>query len=474
MLQALSGGTPDLIAAIEAALQPDVAGDPISGVRWTRRTTGKLAAELATLGFQICPRTVARILKHLDYRLRVNHKRVSAANAVPVFTDGAATTRSVAENTAAGRNVGAAVAATDTDNDPLTYTLGGTDAASFDIVAANGQLLTKAALDHESKQSYTLTVTASDGNGGSASIAVTVAVTDMNEEPTGKPVISGTGYMYEPLAVDTSGITDADGLSTPSFTYQWRSGHAGETTGGAIPGATGDGFTPGTAEFGKWLQVVVSYTDNAANRESVSSEPTAVVRTRGTDYTQPLRVWIGTTAPQPVGAEFTVQISFFIGFNGEPVSGFTLEDISVTNGTASELRRWETFAYQATINAGDGRRAGDGAGGGRGGRLRRRREQDQRGLAGVHDADGGGRGPAGVEHVPQRERTAVTASGGRQSALSRRGTRGKTSRPIVPRLRYARNAEALMAQSVDVRERTHDPVQRTRQEACSLGDDGGG
>ena len=274
-------------------------------------------------------------------------------NAVPVFTDGAATTRSVAENTAAGQNVGAAVAATDTDNDTLTYTLGGTDAASFDIVATSGQLLTKSGVtyDHEADSSYTLTVTASDGNGGSASIAVTVAVTDMNEEPTGKPVISGTGYvyMYEPLAVDTSGITDADGLSTPSFTYQWRSGHAGETTGGAIPGATGDGFTPGTAEFGKWLQVVVSYTDNAANRESVSSKPTAVVRTRSTDYTQPLRVSIGTTAPQPVGAWFTVRISFFIDLNGEPVSGFTLEDISVTNGTASELRRLDTFAYQATI-----------------------------------------------------------------------------------------------------------------------------
>ena len=72
--------TPDLIAAIETALQPDVAGDPISGIRWTRRTTEKLSVELATLGFQVCPRTVARILKHLDYRLRVNHKRVSAGS----------------------------------------------------------------------------------------------------------------------------------------------------------------------------------------------------------------------------------------------------------------------------------------------------------------------------------------------------------------------------------------------------------
>ena len=67
-------------AAIQAALTHDVAGDPITGVRWTRRTTEKIATELATLGIQVCPRTVARILKHLGYRLRVNHKRVSAGS----------------------------------------------------------------------------------------------------------------------------------------------------------------------------------------------------------------------------------------------------------------------------------------------------------------------------------------------------------------------------------------------------------
>ena len=50
-----------MIAAIEAALQHDVAGDPITGIRWTRRTTEKIATELATLDIQVCPRTVARM-----------------------------------------------------------------------------------------------------------------------------------------------------------------------------------------------------------------------------------------------------------------------------------------------------------------------------------------------------------------------------------------------------------------------------
>ena len=45
--------TPEVIAAIESALQHDVAGDPITGIRWTRRTTEKIATELATLDIQV-------------------------------------------------------------------------------------------------------------------------------------------------------------------------------------------------------------------------------------------------------------------------------------------------------------------------------------------------------------------------------------------------------------------------------------
>lgn len=66
-----------MIAAIEELMKHDVAGDPITGVRWTRRTTEKISRELASLSIHVCPRTVARILDDLDYTLRVNHKRVS-------------------------------------------------------------------------------------------------------------------------------------------------------------------------------------------------------------------------------------------------------------------------------------------------------------------------------------------------------------------------------------------------------------
>ena len=61
-------------------MQHDIAGDPITGVRWTRRTTEKIAAELHKLGLQVCSNTVARLLKEFDFKLRVNHKRLSRAS----------------------------------------------------------------------------------------------------------------------------------------------------------------------------------------------------------------------------------------------------------------------------------------------------------------------------------------------------------------------------------------------------------
>ena len=108
-------------------------------------------------------------------------------NTAPVFSDSEGNpiteaVRSVVENTAAGENVGAPVTAMDADNDTLTYSLGGTDMASFDIDPATGQIMVGAGtmLDYETKASYMVTVTASDGI-ASGSIDVTVMVTNMDE-----------------------------------------------------------------------------------------------------------------------------------------------------------------------------------------------------------------------------------------------------------------------------------------------------
>ena len=106
---------------------------------------------------------------------------MTTMNAAPMF-ESETDTREVAENTAAGMDIGDPVTATDADSDTLTYALGGTDAASFGIDSSTGQLMTLAALDFETKPTYSVTVTASDSGGLSDSIDVTITVTDVDED----------------------------------------------------------------------------------------------------------------------------------------------------------------------------------------------------------------------------------------------------------------------------------------------------
>ena len=132
----------------------------------------------------------------------------------PVFTDGTSTTRSVAENTASGTNIGTAIAATDADtNDTLTYTLGGTDASSFSIVSTSGQLQTSAALDYETKTSYSVTVSVSDGNGGIDSITVTINVTDVDETTISPALSARTSQVRDAIVAAVPGVTDADDVT---------------------------------------------------------------------------------------------------------------------------------------------------------------------------------------------------------------------------------------------------------------------
>ena len=63
-------------------MMPAKAGDPMTGLKWTRKTTHKVSTELKRAGIDVCSRTVARLLTDLDYRLRVNHKKLCGGSTV--------------------------------------------------------------------------------------------------------------------------------------------------------------------------------------------------------------------------------------------------------------------------------------------------------------------------------------------------------------------------------------------------------
>ena len=127
-------------------------------------------------------------------------------NRAPKFPDTETGMRRVPENSGAGTNIGDPVVAPDPNPlDNLTYMLSGPDAALFEILTVDddtsdaderGQIQVKAGtkLNYEAKNTYMVTVTATDPNGLSDSIDVTIMVTDMDEAPeiiVGGLVITG-------------------------------------------------------------------------------------------------------------------------------------------------------------------------------------------------------------------------------------------------------------------------------------------
>ena len=109
---------------------------------------------------------------------------VDDANEAPVFDANAPTALNVVENTAAGEPIGDPVTATDPEGDTVTYFLDDGDGAAFEIDDTSGQIKTKDALDRETKDSYTVTVTASDDGGANATHVVTITVGNEVEPPT--------------------------------------------------------------------------------------------------------------------------------------------------------------------------------------------------------------------------------------------------------------------------------------------------
>jgi hypothetical protein len=70
----LAIGDPTLIADLEALVDPATRGDPESALRWTSKSTRKLAAELCRRGHRVSHASVAALLGDLDYSLQANRK----------------------------------------------------------------------------------------------------------------------------------------------------------------------------------------------------------------------------------------------------------------------------------------------------------------------------------------------------------------------------------------------------------------
>ena len=212
------------------------------------------------------------------------------ANTDPVFHDIETGRRLLDENTAAGESIGRPVSAWDPQQDTLAYSLGGRDAASFDIDTATGQLFTKDPLDYEAKSSYWIIVWVqdgkdSDGNEHDATdIFEDVNIIVRNVDEAGKLNLSSD----EPQAGTelTAVIDDIDGGVTGEI-WKWERS-TDMSAWRVMDGTHSEAYTPSETDLGTYLRVTVTYSDGHGPGKSASVSPSSpVVRNAGPRFPQP-------------------------------------------------------------------------------------------------------------------------------------------------------------------------------------------
>lgn len=58
----------------------ETAGDPMTGLKWTRKTTEKIANQLQKINIKISRNSVGRLLRGMNFSLKVNHKKLSTGS----------------------------------------------------------------------------------------------------------------------------------------------------------------------------------------------------------------------------------------------------------------------------------------------------------------------------------------------------------------------------------------------------------
>ena len=123
---------------------------------------------------------------------------------------------------------------------------------------------------------------------------MTINVTSVNDEATGRPTITGVRQVGQTLTASTAEIADADGLPN-SLAYQWfrvdTDGTSNPVDGTsnpvAIPGANLSTYTLAAADLGKRVRVRVSFADRDGYSEQMTSDATGTVKAQSATNAAP-------------------------------------------------------------------------------------------------------------------------------------------------------------------------------------------
>ena len=169
-----------------------------------------------------------------------------------------------------------------------------------------------------------------------------------NSAATGVPAIAGTLQVGETLTADTAGIADADGLTNVSFSYQWISNDGASDT--DIAGATDSAYTLVASDQGNTFKVRVSFTDDAANSETLTSASTAAVAARPNSPATGAPAITGTAQ---VGETLTANTSGIADNDGLTGVSYSYQWIS-NDGTSDADITGATGSTYTPVNADEG------------------------------------------------------------------------------------------------------------------------
>ena len=202
-----------------------------------------------------------------------------------------------------------------------------------DISGATGSSYTLADADEGKAVKVRVSFTDDAGNAETLTSAATALVAERPNNPaTGAPTISGTAQVGETLTASTTGVADEDGLDNVTFSYQWIANDGSADA--DISGATDSTYTLTFAEVDKTIKVRMSFTDDAGNRETLTSAATGAVMPR-----PPLTAGFESAPSSHDGQNaFTFRLRFSEEF---PLSYKTLRDhaFSVTGGQVTKAQR---------------------------------------------------------------------------------------------------------------------------------------
>ncbi len=292
-------------------------------------------------------------------------------NNAPVFTDGESTTRSVAENTGSGVDIGNPISATDEDKDTLSYSLGGTDALSFSVSSANGQLRTSAALDYETKSSYSVAITVSDGNAGSDTISVAINVTDVVEKTNTAPQFTEGSTASRSVFENTgSGVDIGDAVSATDSDDDTLTYSLGGTdvSSFSIDSSTGQLRTSTSLDYEikPLYTVTMTVTDGNGGSASITitinitdvdeTTNTAPIFTDGSSTSRSVdeNTGSGVDIGSAVSASDADNDTLTYSLGGTDVSSFSIDSSSGQLRTSASLDYETKSSYSVTITVSDG------------------------------------------------------------------------------------------------------------------------